>query len=78
MIYAYIYIKQVQAQLDDDHYGLQKVKTRLVEFLAVRQLHERLAHAAAIREELAKHPNQRSYQKQELFLCLHIFLLLPS
>lgn len=56
MIYAYVYIKQVQAQLDDDHYGLQKVKTRLVEFLAVRQLHERLAHAAAIREELAKQP----------------------
>jgi len=41
-------IDEVQAQLDEDHYGLQKVKTRLVEFLAVRQLHERLANIQAM------------------------------
>ena len=47
-----ISIDAVQAQLDDDHYGLQKVKTRLVEFLAVKQLHERLQRISAITEGL--------------------------
>jgi ATP-dependent Lon protease len=30
----------VQRQLDKDHYGMQRVKARLVEFMAVRQLQE--------------------------------------
>jgi ATP-dependent Lon protease len=47
-----ISIDKVQAQLDDDHYGLQKVKTRLVEFLAVKQLHERLQRVTALSDEL--------------------------
>jgi ATP-dependent Lon protease len=31
-------IKRAQKVLDDDHYGLEKVKERILEFLAVRQL----------------------------------------
>jgi ATP-dependent Lon protease len=31
-------IARVQQQLDDDHYGLQKVKERIVEYLSVRRL----------------------------------------
>lgn len=31
-------LKQAQKQLDKDHYGLDKVKRRLIEFLAVRKL----------------------------------------
>ena len=32
-------VLKVKAQLDADHYGLEKVKRRLVEFLAIKQLH---------------------------------------
>ncbi len=38
--------------LDEDHYGLQKVKDRVLEFLAVRQLRQRMQRAAE--EEVAK------------------------
>ncbi|KAJ3113412.1 hypothetical protein HDU96_003422 [Phlyctochytrium bullatum] len=31
-------ISRARAQLDEDHYGLEKVKTRILEFLAVRKL----------------------------------------
>lgn len=31
-------IKKARLQLDADHYGMEKVKNRIVEFLAVRQL----------------------------------------
>ncbi|KAJ3094089.1 hypothetical protein HDU97_008524, partial [Phlyctochytrium planicorne] len=31
-------ISKARAQLDEDHYGLEKVKTRILEFLAVRKL----------------------------------------
>ncbi|MFM9413085.1 endopeptidase La [Peptococcus simiae] len=32
-------IRQAEAVLDEDHYGLEKVKDRILEFLAVRTLH---------------------------------------
>lgn len=31
-------IENVQSQLDDDHYGLEKVKERIIEYLSVRRL----------------------------------------
>ncbi|MCL4306627.1 endopeptidase La [bacterium] len=31
-------LKQAQSELDEDHYGLNEVKTRILEFLAVRKL----------------------------------------
>jgi ATP-dependent Lon protease len=34
-------IKAAQTILDDDHYGLEKIKERIIEYLAVRQLVER-------------------------------------
>merc|ERR1711871_1419537 len=33
-------IVRVKEQLDKDHYGLEKVKKRLVEYLAIKQLHQ--------------------------------------
>ena len=33
-------IVRVKEQLDEDHYGLEKVKKRLVEYLAIKQLHQ--------------------------------------
>ncbi len=35
-------IKKAEVILDEDHYGLKKVKERIIEFLAVRQLAEKL------------------------------------
>ena len=46
-------IKDVRKQMDADHFGLDKVKTRLIEFLAVRQLHARLASVSAVAAELS-------------------------
>ncbi len=46
-------IKDVREQMDADHFGLDMVKTRLIEFLAVRQLHARLAHVSAMAAELS-------------------------
>ena len=31
-------ISEARAQLDADHYGMEKVKKRVIEFLAVKQL----------------------------------------
>merc|ERR1719163_2953 len=36
----HIDLSQVKAQLDEGHYGLEKIKQRIVEFLAVRKLKE--------------------------------------
>ena len=44
-------IKNARETLDDDHYGLEKVKTRIVEHLAVRKLKEELDG-----EEISKGP----------------------
>ena len=38
-------IKQARSQLDHDHYGMEEVKKRIVEFLAVRQLKNSLKGA---------------------------------
>ena len=39
------FLKRAKEQLDADHYGLDKIKRRLIEFLAVIRLHQLAADA---------------------------------
>ncbi|GEM87166.1 endopeptidase La [Meiothermus granaticius] len=50
-------LKQAKAILDEDHYGLEKVKDRVLEYLAVRKLKlERAKKGEVAAEEVAKGP----------------------
>ncbi|MDD5765052.1 MAG: LON peptidase substrate-binding domain-containing protein, partial [Candidatus Marinimicrobia bacterium] len=42
-------IRQAQEILDEDHYGLEKVKTRVIEYLAVRKLKEQTEKGESIK-----------------------------
>jgi len=42
-------IKQAQKILDEDHYGLDKVKTRVIEYLAVRKLKEQVEKDSSVK-----------------------------
>ena len=42
-------VKQAQKILDEDHYGLEKVKERIIEYLAVRSLKQKKDPDGAIR-----------------------------
>ena len=42
-------IRQAQQILDEDHYGLEKVKTRVIEYLAVRKLKEQIQKGESIK-----------------------------
>ena len=58
-------LKRARKQLDDDHYGLQKIKKRLLEYLAVLRLKQALnsdidAQVSKAREEDAPSKDDRS------------------
>ncbi|HKS71223.1 MAG TPA: endopeptidase La, partial [Ktedonobacterales bacterium] len=64
-------MKYAQKVLDEDHYGLEKVKERIVEFLAVRQL--RMLHAqreAAAHGSPANEAGRKSTTHKGPILCL--------
>lgn len=42
-------ITQAQKILDEDHYGLEKVKTRVIEYLAIRKLKEQLDETTSVK-----------------------------
>ncbi len=42
-------IKQAQSILDEDHYGLEKVKSRVIEYLAVRKLKEQTEKDSSVK-----------------------------
>lgn len=46
-------LARARQQLDDDHFGLQKVKKRLLEYLAVLRLKEQLKSELAAKEAVA-------------------------
>ncbi|MCV5707589.1 hypothetical protein OFN27_30970, partial [Escherichia coli] len=50
-------LKQAKVILEEDHYGLEKVKDRVLEYLAVRKLKlERVKKGEVAAEEVAKGP----------------------
>lgn len=58
-------LKRARKQLDDDHYGLQKIKKRLLEYLAVLRLKQALnsdidAQITKAREEVASRKDDES------------------
>lgn len=69
-------LKRARKQLDDDHYGLEKVKKRLLEYLAVLKLKQsvnsdidqqiaRLTHQLAPRETDDKKEDKEAQEKDE-------------
>lgn len=59
-------LKRARKQLDDDHYGLQKIKKRLLEYLAVLRLKQAVNND--IENQIAKASEQRSTETSELHL----------
>ena len=64
-------IAHARQVLDEDHYGLEKIKERILEFLAVRKLRlERRAEAEATGEEEAATPQDQIRREREgVILC---------
>ena len=62
------FITRAREQLDADHYGLDKVKRRLIEYLAVLRLHQLAADAElkAEKEEEAKREAETVEQSKAL------------
>ena len=63
-------LKRARKQLDDDHYGLQKIKKRLLEYLAVLRLKQAVnsdieAQIAKAREEAAPEEDDKSENLRE-------------
>ena len=63
-------LKRARKQLDDDHYGLQKIKKRLLEYLAVLRLKQAVnsdieAQIAKAREEAAPGEDDKSENLRE-------------
>jgi ATP-dependent Lon protease len=54
--------------LDEDHYGLQDVKDRILEFLAVRQLRDQRANGAGIAEAVGNEDDRGSKGSILLFI----------
>lgn len=50
MIKDRMFLKKAREQLDADHYGLDKIKRRLIEYLAVVRLKQLAAEAEQIKE----------------------------
>ena len=62
-------MRHAQKVLDEDHYGLEKVKDRIIEFLAVRQLRIMQAQRAATGEKDGPTPAKANANKGPI-LCL--------
>jgi ATP-dependent Lon protease len=63
-------MKHAQRVLDEDHYGLEKVKERIVEFLAVRQLRMLQAERAATKGDQHEPTPLRAGVHRGPILCL--------
>ncbi|EJD04952.1 ATP-dependent protease La [Fomitiporia mediterranea MF3/22] len=61
------FISRAKEQLDADHYGLDKIKRRLVEFLAVIRLHQ-LAADAELKAEEAQREAEGAEQSKALIV----------
>ena len=53
------FISRAKEQLEADHYGLDKIKRRLIEYLAIIRLHQ-LAADAELKAEEAKRASQEA------------------
>jgi ATP-dependent Lon protease len=51
---ATIDVPNARAILDEDHYDLEKIKDRILEYLAVRKLREEQAHRAGTEDDIAE------------------------
>jgi ATP-dependent Lon protease len=51
---ATIDVPNARAILDEDHYDLEKIKDRILEYLAVRKLREERAHRAGTEDDIAE------------------------
>lgn len=60
-------IKQAEVILDEDHYGLEKIKKRILEYLAVRQLRQQRATQAKDQETSEEGRGRRD--RQGAILC---------
>ena len=58
-------IVRVKEQLDKDHYGLEKVKKRLVEYLAIKQLHQMKNLAKDSENKDVEHQNNKKSSIEE-------------
>lgn len=57
-------LSRARKQLDDDHYGLEKVKKRLLEYLAVLKLKQSIN--AGVNADIAKAEEEKSIEKLEI------------
>jgi ATP-dependent Lon protease len=57
-------LSRARKQLDDDHYGLEKVKKRLLEYLAVLKLKQQINQD--IKTQLANAEEEKAFEKAEI------------
>lgn len=60
------FLTNARAQLDADHYGLEKIKKRLIEYLAVVRLKEMNAEKERVKEESAAAAQQQGAVQQRI------------
>ena len=59
------FLANARAQLDADHYGLDKIKKRLIEYLAVVRLRQLAAEAEAERERVEKEAKEKEAKEEK-------------